>query len=70
MTKIKSLKLSDYFEIKKPTYTYIKILPHSSIRNYNSSNIVKSIALTYKSLDKRIMHHSILKYLYFIKMYY
>lgn len=54
MTKIKSLKLSDYFEIKKPTYTYIKILPHSSIRNYNSSNIVKSIALTYKSLDKRI----------------
>lgn len=54
MTKIKSIKLSDYFEIKKPTYTYIKILPHSSIRNYNSSNIVKSIALTYKSLDKRI----------------
>ena len=54
MTKNKSIKLSDYFEIKKPTYTYIKILPHSSIRNYNSSNIVKSIALTYKSLDKRI----------------
>ena len=54
MTKIKSIKLSKYFEIKKPTYTYIKILPHSSIRNYNSSNIVKSIALTYKRLDKRI----------------
>lgn len=51
---IKSVKLSDYFEIKRPTYTYIKILPHTSIRNYNSSNIIKSIALTYKSLDKRI----------------
>lgn len=51
---LKSLKLSDYFEIKRPTYTYIKILPHTSIRNYNSSNIIKSIALTYKSLDKRI----------------
>lgn len=51
---IKSIKLSDYFEIKRPTYTYIKILPHTSIRNYNSSNIIKSIALTYKSLDKRI----------------
>lgn len=51
---LKSIKLSDYFEIKRPTYTYIKILPHASIRNYNSSNIIKSIALTYKSLDKRI----------------
>lgn len=51
---LKSIKLSDYFEIKRPTYTYIKILPHTSIRNYNSSNIIKSIALTYKSLDKRI----------------
>lgn len=51
---MKSIKLSDYFEIKKPTYTYVQILPHTSIRNYNSSNIIKSIALTYKSLDKRI----------------
>ena len=51
---LKSIKLSDYFKIKRPTYTYIKILPHTSIRNYNSSNIIKSIALTYKSLDKRI----------------
>ncbi len=51
---LKSIKISDYFEIKRPTYTYIKILPHTSIRNYNSSNIIKSIALTYKSLDKRI----------------
>lgn len=52
--KCKSLKLSDYFEIKKPKYVYIKITPHKSIRNYNSSNIAKAIANTYKSLDKLI----------------
>jgi len=51
---MKALKLSDYFKLIKPSYRYIQIIPHKSIRNYNSSNIAKAIAHTYKSLDKRI----------------
>lgn len=51
---MKSLKLSNYFELVKPNYKYISVCPHRSIRNYNSDNISKCIALTYKSLDKRL----------------
>lgn len=49
-----TLKLSDYYKIVKPVYKYIKITTHKSIRNYNSTNIAKSVALTYKSLEKRM----------------
>ncbi|AIY81790.1 AAA-like domain protein [Clostridium botulinum 202F] len=51
---MRSLRLSEYFKLTKPAYKYIQITPHKSIRNYNSSNIAKTIAHTYKSLDKRI----------------
>lgn len=56
--KIKSLKLSDYFEIKKPTYTYFKLTPDSSIRNYNSSAIAKSISLMYKNIFQHIKNEN------------
>lgn len=49
-----TLKISDYFKIIKPVYRYIKITTHKSIRNYNTTNIAKTVALTYKSLEKRI----------------
>ncbi|WP_194190357.1 hypothetical protein [Clostridium chrysemydis] len=48
------MKLSDYFEIKKPNYRYIKITPHKSIRNYTTQSLAKSIASTYRSLNKKI----------------
>lgn len=51
---MKNLKLSNYFELVKPKYKWIKITSHKSIRNYNSDNMSKFIALTYKSLDRRI----------------
>lgn len=51
---MKSMKLSKYFKLIKPVYKYIQITPHKSIRNYNSSNIAKAIARTYKSIEKRI----------------
>lgn len=51
---MKSMRLSKYFELIRPEYVYIQIIPHKSIRNYNSSNIAKAIAHTYKSIDKRI----------------
>ena len=52
--KEKSIKLSDYFKLVKPTYVYLQITPHKSIRNYNSSNISKAIAHTYRAINKRI----------------
>lgn len=48
------MKLKDYFQVVKPRYVYLKITPDTSIRNYNSSKIAKSIAHTYKSISKRI----------------
>lgn len=51
---IKTIKISDYFELIKPKYTYLKIIPHKSVRNYNSANIAKAIKNTYKTVNKRI----------------
>lgn len=51
---MKSLKLSNYFELIKPQYTYLKIIPHKSVRNYNSVNIAKAIKNTYKTVNRRI----------------
>lgn len=51
---MRSIKISDYFELRKPTYKYIQIIPHKSIRNYNSNNIAKAIANTYRSINRRI----------------
>lgn len=51
---MKSLALSKYFEIIHPTYIYLKIIPHKSIRNCNSSDIAKSMSDTYKNIIKRV----------------
>lgn len=51
---MEALKLSNYFQLINPTYTYIQIVPHRSIRNYNSSNIAKAISHTYKAINKRV----------------
>lgn len=51
---MEAIKLSNFFELINPTYTYIQIIPHRSIRNYNSSNIAKAIAHTYKAINKRV----------------
>lgn len=50
----KSIKLSDYYKIINPIYRYIKITTHKSIRNYNTTNIAKTVAQTYKSLEQRM----------------
>lgn len=51
---MKSMKLSDYFKVVHPTYTYLKLIPDTSIRNYNSSSIAKSIHNLQKSISQRI----------------
>lgn len=52
--KIKSIKVSDYFALVKPKYTYIKLTPDKSIRNYDTTNIAKAITYTYRTLQRRI----------------
>lgn len=52
--KIKSMTLKDYFQIQKPIYKILKLTPDTSIRNYNSSNIAKSIQYMYKTISQRI----------------
>lgn len=71
--KIKSIKLSDYFEIRKPTYRYLKLIPDSSIRNYNSSAIANAMALMYKDIfhiikreNKKIVYETNFKLSYMI----
>lgn len=54
MKKIREMKLSDYFEIKRPCYCYISVIPHKGVRNFNSSNITRLIALSFKSIIKRL----------------
>ena len=54
MKKEKSIKLSKYFEVIKPKYVYLKIVPDKSIRNYNTSNIAEAITHIYKSINKKI----------------
>jgi uncharacterized protein YlaI len=51
---MKSIKISDYFQLTKPEYVYIKIIPHKSIRNYNSVNIAKAIKNSYRAVKNRI----------------
>ncbi|MGL5753201.1 MAG: hypothetical protein ACRCXT_21845 [Paraclostridium sp.] len=54
--KIKSIKLTDYFEIKSPKQelSYYKIVPHQNTRNYKSIEVAKIINRCYKDLNSRI----------------
>lgn len=49
-----SIKISEYFEFKKPNYLFIKLIPSNSIRNYNSDKILALVAGLYRSVDKQI----------------
>ncbi|MCC5425823.1 type IV secretory system conjugative DNA transfer family protein [Clostridium botulinum] len=52
--KVRSIKMTDYFKIIKPTYTYLKITPDTSIRNYNSATIAKTIQTLHRTVTNRI----------------
>lgn len=51
---IRQFTLTNYFELVRPEYVYVQIIPHKSIRNYNSTNIAKTIGKTYQTLNRRI----------------
>lgn len=53
-SKERSMPLAQYFEIRKPAYEILKIIPHSGVRNYNSSSIAKMVADMYRGVTKSI----------------
>jgi hypothetical protein len=48
------IKANDYFEYKRPNYTFLKLTPSNSIRNYNSDKFITLVAGLYKTIDKQI----------------
>lgn len=52
---MKSIKLSEYFQIKstKDQLNYYKIIPHQNTRNYRSIEVAKIINRCYKSIVKQ-----------------
>ena len=49
-----SIKLSDYFEIINPDYQYIKLVPSSAIKDYDSSCLTIIANQIYKNMMNRI----------------
>lgn len=52
--RIKSMKLSDYFEIKNPEYEILKLTPTKSNRNTQTDKIAELVNKMYKKTDKLI----------------
>ncbi|MDP4143162.1 MAG: hypothetical protein Q8936_01590 [Bacillota bacterium] len=51
---MRSLKLSEYFKVVKPRYVILRLIPDTSIRNYNSTAIARTINHLSKGLMQRI----------------
>lgn len=54
LSKEKSMSISNYFNVIKPNYIYLKLIPDTSIRNYNSGSIAKMVANMWQGINKRI----------------
>lgn len=49
-----SMKISEYYEYKKPNYIFLKLTPSYSIRNYNSDKFLSLITVLYKEIKNQI----------------
>lgn len=47
-------RITDIIEYRKSRYIFLKLIPSSSIRNYNSDKILTLIASLYRSIDNRV----------------
>lgn len=52
--KVHCYKFKEFFQVINSSYTILQVVPDTSIRNYDSENIAKSICTMYKSFLKRI----------------
>ena len=53
--KPKTMKLGEYFELKKPKYVTLQVIPHSSNRNYDTELLVQAMASMYKLPYQRLI---------------
>ena len=52
--KVKSMKFSDYVEVKKAQYTHIQVIPSKSCKNTNTDKILVLANTMYRKLDKLV----------------
>ena len=48
-----SIKISDYFQINKPEYTYLKLIPSTSVKNNKACDIAEIINNVYININER-----------------
>ena len=48
-----SIKISDYFQINKPEYTYLKLIPSTSVKNNKACDIAEIINGIYVNINER-----------------
>jgi hypothetical protein len=58
MKKQYSMKFSDYVQIKKPDYIFLKLIPSTSVKNNKASDIAGIINSTYVSVVNRFKKHN------------
>lgn len=52
--KVKSMKFSDYIEVKKEEYTHIQVIPSKSCKNTSTDKILVLANTMYRKLDKLV----------------
>ncbi|WP_291548111.1 hypothetical protein [Clostridium sp. HMP27] len=64
--KSSSIKLEDWFELRKPKYITLQVIPHSSNRNYDTELLIQTMAamyrLPYQRLKKEMKEHKNFKF--------
>lgn len=53
-----SIKISDYFQINKPKYTYLKLIPSTSVKNNKACDIAAIINDIYVNINERFKRHN------------
>lgn len=51
---MKRIKFSDYINVVKPSYVYLRLTPNNSITNQSTHKIAKSIASLYRNITQNI----------------
>lgn len=54
INKNKTMKISDYIEVRKAEYTHIQVIPSKSCKNTNTDKILVLANTMYKKLDKLV----------------
>lgn len=53
-----SIKMSDYFQLNKPEYVYLKLIPNSSIKNNKAGDVAAIINGIYIDINDRFKKHN------------